>query len=192
MSSSLCYRTLIFDYCSLVLLSSPFIIAPLTRSQARQTRLPSPDVESICEIPVTPRPKHPVSNKSQQDDTSPVNLHPTPKPFLTNHGGRFGAAQSFQESEPGCGPVRIRYFIPSDTQEAANYQNLSTPQEQEAFAMANYTFTLEFDDEKNLKRAEKGPTWGKTHPRKPTKAIIASSTTATDGPTDSPTTATTN
>lgn len=80
----------------------------------------------------------------------------------------------------------IRYYIPSDTQGAAIYQNLSTPQEQEAFAKANYTFTLEYDDEKNLKRVEKGPTWGKTHRRKPNQTTINSATTATDGPTTGP------
>ncbi|KAF9991718.1 hypothetical protein BGZ80_006683 [Entomortierella chlamydospora] len=74
----------------------------------------------------------------------------------------------------------IRYEIPLDTQEAANFQSLSTPQEREAFAKAYYTYTLEYDDEKNLKRVEKGPMWGKNQRRKTNKTATNSSTTATN------------
>ncbi|KAI1291302.1 hypothetical protein EDD11_009022 [Mortierella claussenii] len=131
------------------------------------------------------------------------------------NGGRFGAAQSHQETsgcehrpyickrkrsmalqrnllkdvlgfetEPGSvgwkdGKSGTEYHFLSDTQEAEIFGEQSTPQERETFAKANHTFSLDYD-QKILKRVEKGPTWGKTHPRKP---YTGTPTINTDGPT---------
>ncbi len=54
------------------------------------------------------------------------------------------------------GETGTRYLIPSDTLEALTFRKLLTAHEKEAFARENYSYTLTYDGDKNLKSVQKG------------------------------------